>query len=177
MSRFKSPGWKTPSPARAPTASSSIRGKISGPIPIPDDDDEFPIRTPGAGMATPIGLDGNDKQLRLSPPRPQREISPQPEEEQPVLELPEPTRAAPEVPQASRLSYDIPARQTTEINLGLVARGSTSTRTPDPVKPERKKSTLSRVLGRLFGKKQKSGGTVSGKTANSSRHGQHHSVS
>src|SRR5882672_8184162 len=39
-------------------------GKISAPIPIPDD--EFPIRTPGTGMAVPLGTDGIEPRLRAS---------------------------------------------------------------------------------------------------------------
>lgn len=38
---------------RATTGRQSIRGRISGPIPIPaPGDDEFPIRNPGSGIAT-----------------------------------------------------------------------------------------------------------------------------
>lgn len=51
----------TSSAGRPKTAQSNIRGKvISGPIPIPDpvDDDEFPIRQSGAGLATPSGNEG-----------------------------------------------------------------------------------------------------------------------
>ncbi|KLU87656.1 hypothetical protein MAPG_06651 [Magnaporthiopsis poae ATCC 64411] len=52
MNIFKSPS--TSSGQGRPRPAHSIRGKISGPIPIPnpaDDDDEFPIRNPGTNLA------------------------------------------------------------------------------------------------------------------------------
>jgi len=55
--------WKSTSSAGRPKPGqqSSIRGRISGPIPIPGpgDDDEFPIRTPGSGIAIPANNDEN----------------------------------------------------------------------------------------------------------------------
>lgn len=55
--------WKQTSNAgrRRTGQQSSIRGRISGPIPItsPGDDDEFPMRTPGSGMAIPAHDDDN----------------------------------------------------------------------------------------------------------------------
>lgn len=55
--------WKSASSAGRPKPGqqSSIRGRISGPIPIPNpgDDDEFPIRTPGSGIAIPAKDDEN----------------------------------------------------------------------------------------------------------------------
>jgi hypothetical protein len=55
--------WKSTSNAGRPKPGqhSSIRGRISGPIPIPNpgDDDEFPIRTPGSGIAIPAKDDEN----------------------------------------------------------------------------------------------------------------------
>lgn len=57
------PLWKSASSAgrSKPGHQSSIRGRISGPIPIPNpgDDDEFPIRTPGSGIAIPANDDEN----------------------------------------------------------------------------------------------------------------------
>jgi hypothetical protein len=56
--------WKSSSNAGRPkpgqhNGQSSIRGRISGPIPIPSagDDDEFPIRSPGSGIAIPASKD------------------------------------------------------------------------------------------------------------------------
>src|SRR6187402_3399384 len=49
---------------RRQNTATSIRGKtISHPIPFPDDD-EFPIRTPGTGIAMPLGSDA-ESQLRM----------------------------------------------------------------------------------------------------------------
>ena len=173
MSKF---GWKAPSPSRPATTSSSIRGRISAPIPIPDDDEEFPIRSSGVSMATPLGHEGIEKQLRLDPAGvvdydAQNAVQEQSHLDEPLV----PSRAPPDVPGEPRLSYEMPVRQTTEINLGVVARSSTSTPASAPGKPERKKSTLRSVLGRLFGRKRKSGGTVSRKRT-ASRTEQHHSV-
>lgn len=62
MNRSKSiSSWKTPS--RRSGTSSSIRGKISNPIPMTTEDDEFPIRTLGAGYANPMATEGLEKQL------------------------------------------------------------------------------------------------------------------
>ncbi|KND94655.1 hypothetical protein TOPH_00411 [Tolypocladium ophioglossoides CBS 100239] len=45
---------------RPRTGNRSIRGQISGPIPIPDPmDDEFPMRSPGTAMVTPLDGAGN----------------------------------------------------------------------------------------------------------------------
>ncbi|KAI6382928.1 hypothetical protein MCOR25_000442 [Pyricularia grisea] len=53
MKLFKGASASPASPGRSRPGTSSIRGKISNPIPIPSatDDDEFPIRRPGTGFA------------------------------------------------------------------------------------------------------------------------------
>lgn len=47
---------RTESSSQANKPSSAIRGKISGPIPM--DDDEFPMRAPGTSVATSIDATG-----------------------------------------------------------------------------------------------------------------------
>ncbi|KAG7133719.1 hypothetical protein HYQ45_008148 [Verticillium longisporum] len=51
--------------ASRPKTGQSIRGKISGPIPIPTPtDDEFPMRNPGTGIATPLSTEDRERQLQ-----------------------------------------------------------------------------------------------------------------
>ncbi|KAH8840933.1 hypothetical protein MCOR11_006717 [Pyricularia oryzae] len=52
MKLFKGASASPASPGRSRPGTSSIRGRISNPIPIPSaaDDDEFPIRRPGTGF-------------------------------------------------------------------------------------------------------------------------------
>ncbi|KAM0280750.1 hypothetical protein ACHAQH_003920 [Verticillium albo-atrum] len=51
--------------ASRPKTGQSIRGKISGPIPIPTPtDDEFPMRNPGTGIATPLSAEDRERQLQ-----------------------------------------------------------------------------------------------------------------
>ncbi|KAK3329655.1 hypothetical protein B0H66DRAFT_33821 [Apodospora peruviana] len=83
--------WKSGSTSgRAKTGHRSIRGTISGPIPIPsslDDDDEFPIRTPGAGAGTAAMKSDEEFPIRrpgtgIASPVPPDDVDTTPEEEQ-----------------------------------------------------------------------------------------------
>ncbi|KAK3941550.1 hypothetical protein QBC46DRAFT_100560 [Diplogelasinospora grovesii] len=78
--------WKTGSTAaRAKPGQKSIRGTISGPIPIPSvvDDGEFPIRTPGSRIATVTANNDDEFPIR----RPGTGIaSPVPPPEEPEME-------------------------------------------------------------------------------------------
>jgi hypothetical protein len=171
MSRFRSSGRKGDTPTRSNTTS-SIRGKISGPIPIAVDDDEFPIRARGSSIATPLGHEDIEKQLRS--PIPHRDV----QHEEPLSrEVEEPSGPAPQVlstPSTSRSPVQRTA-QATPLREATAGDPSKS----DMEKPQRKKSTLRSVLGRFFGKKRKSvSSTVSNGTAvGSERAGHHYSVS
>ena len=154
MSKFKGPPkWKREPIARTNTGL-SIRAKgISGPIPLPDDD-EFPIRTPGAGIATPLGEDGVEQQpfFRGS-----------------VVDRPDSTVlvagntatvdfGAQTVERGDTPSVRPPIRESPPIQdrRSLVQASISSKPSASSVgKPERKKSSLKVVLGRLFGRKQK----------------------
>ncbi|KFY24917.1 hypothetical protein V491_01969, partial [Pseudogymnoascus sp. VKM F-3775] len=120
---------------------STVRGKISAPIPIPTDDDEIPGRMPVVGLAIPFGYDTVDvaaddgqgtvhSQTQTSITRsPPRKISPQ------------------------RVSGDELRRSTTGSRFresGLL------TPLASPTKPDRRKGSFRAALGRLFGKKPKS---------------------
>jgi len=155
MSKFKTaPKWKRESIARTNTGA-SIRAKgISAPIPLPDDD-EFPIRTPGAGIATPLGDDATEKQpfFRGSVvDRPDSTIlvpgntatidfGGQTAERGDTPSVRPPLRESPPPPQDRR----------SVVQASISSKPSSSS----VGKPQRKKSSLKVVLGRLFGRKQK----------------------
>lgn len=151
---------KKEGPARSNTGS-SIRGKISAPIPI---DDEFPIRSPGTGIATRLGNDGLDMQgLRYSM------ASDRPAS---VLSRDMSTTFSP-----ARQSYEAPlatARRAPQPS-GLRSSELSMPTSPDNTSPQRKKSTFKSAFSKIFGKKQKS--AVPGNIANGPRHEQHRSVS
>ena len=177
MSKFRgSAKWKADTPRRTNTGA-SIRGKtISHPIPFADDD-EFPIREPGTGIATPLGTEGIEKQLhsRASPvTRPRSSVQSDKISEAGLEEsTPERTPSVPPQP-----SYSPPAPphiQPSPLRNSITSVPSGS----NEGKPQRKKSSLKSVFGRLFGKKQRNG-SASGPRAqgpSSVRAGQHRSVS
>lgn len=69
---FGGPPASPTTTARPRTGHQTIRGRISGPIPMPNplDDDEFPMRNPGTGIAssTPIENDMASQRLLQQPP-------------------------------------------------------------------------------------------------------------
>lgn len=71
----------SPTTARPKTGHQSVRGRISGPIPIPNplDDDEFPMRNPGTGIASATPIE-NDLVLQRPPlpPHPPHAMPPAP---------------------------------------------------------------------------------------------------
>lgn len=71
----------SPTVARPKSGYQSVRGRISGPIPIPNplDDDEFPIRNPGTGIASSTPIENDlivQRQLSLPQVMPQASNSP-----------------------------------------------------------------------------------------------------
>jgi hypothetical protein len=173
MSRFKSSGWKSDTLVRANTTS-SIRGKISGPIPITVGDDEFPIRVRATSVATPLNLEDIEKLLR--PPRPHVNV----QHEEPLSkEIEEPPRPAPQVPSLSTPPTSHSSVQQAAQATSLKEATTSTSHEPSMEKPQRKKSTLRSVLGRLFGKKRKSNDSTASNEAAlaSGRAGQHRSVS
>jgi hypothetical protein len=177
MKKFKGAGRKPATLSRSNTTS-SIRGKISAPIPHPTADDEFPIREPGTSIATPLGHEDFERHLR-SPPTPlQVDIAQheKPEEEDMPAPAEELSRAAPSVHTSTVPSQETPipqARQSSPLRGSGVSNPSGSSLE----KPQRKKSTLRTVLGRLFGKKRKSDSSANRIQEESARAGLHRSVS
>jgi hypothetical protein len=173
MKKLKGAGRKAADLSRSSTTS-SIRGKISAPIPISTADDEFPIRTPGTGIALPLGQEGLEREPRAAPTPLKLEAIKQ-EADMPVL-VDEPSKATTSAPPSTVPSYENPASQSRQLS---PPRGS-GVRNPSGSsegKPQRKKSTLRTVLGRLFGRKQKSDGSADEQQGVSPRAGLHHSVS
>lgn len=158
--------YKPSAPSRANTGT-SIRGKISAPIPIPDDE-EFPIRSPGTGIATPLGNEGIDKQLRAPTGIHQTGIA--------VSDFSE-LRAP-----STQQSYTEGPLQPRHV-LQKTLRNSQISQTDGSSieKPQRKKTTFKSVIGRLFGtKKGRSSASASRSSTqnpNTARVDQHRSVS
>ncbi|KAI0383678.1 hypothetical protein F5Y04DRAFT_278304 [Hypomontagnella monticulosa] len=124
----------------------TIRGRISGPIPM---DDEFPIRNPGTGIAH----EGR-------PEQPESNIEDQPASRSVNTNTPsEVVRAdkdsvTPSGPSQASNASASPRQQRTVRSSTL--RYSTVSDSTDVDRPQRKKSTLKSTLGRLFKRKKKS---------------------
>ncbi|KAK6227041.1 hypothetical protein QIS74_00596 [Colletotrichum tabaci] len=162
-----------PTPATGATPRSltgqSIRGKISGPIPIPSpSDDEFPMRNPGTGIATPLaGGDMKNQQLHLPQAEPRAgsivsvahpEMSQPPRTDSVVA----PTGSAGSdsmSPPTSGIHAHSPQSQrrtngSSHLRYSAVSASSAQTGGSRD-RPQRKKSTLRGALGKLFGRKKK----------------------
>ncbi|CAD6445728.1 e8e5e9ea-acae-4fe2-9e89-441a0b1b4348 [Sclerotinia trifoliorum] len=156
MSKFSKTGTSKSETSGRTNTGSTIRGKISAPIPIKDDD-EFPIRSPGTSIATPLGSlrsDGVEKVMRDSA------ISGRDSAlaygDIGMGDYIEPPRRIGTSPLPSdRPSYNPPSRRTQDYT---VLRSSSPVGRPSDsvlLKPARKKSTLKGVFGKIFGKKRK----------------------
>jgi hypothetical protein len=169
MSKFRASGkWNADAPSRADTG--SIRGKIiSNPIPIEDED--FPIRTPGTGIAIPLGVNGEEQPLRSM------RASTGPDLEN-IMERPVGVPA--DQRESSTLVPALPeertSRRTSPPRISTTSVPSKSSMAA----PQRKKSSLRTVFGRIFGKKRKSVASSTARVPSpggESRTGQHRSVS
>jgi hypothetical protein len=194
MSKFRGAGkWRSDGPTRTNTGSSIrgkmffkashgkfvanlAQGKISAPIPFPADDDEFPIRTPGAGIATPLGSDGVETRLRAS-------IAAELDNTalQTGIRMSNTVDPKLSVQSAAGPPQAFPETQIRRTNQPSALRNSgTSVPSGSSIgKPQRKKSSFRSALGRLFGKKSKNGGSTSPReqSVGGVKAGQHRSVS
>jgi hypothetical protein len=171
MSKLRGAGkWKAEGPSRTNTGS-SIRGKISAPIT--QDDDEFPIRLPGTGIATPLGKDSMERQrlqLRSSAGSAH------------TLQLDLARVSAGDIPRSSPSPPQLAAEQTPPRTVQpsplRISTASIPSTTNDG-KPQRKKSSLGSVFRKIFGKKRKESASSNGKAQGpgGSKAGQHRSVS
>jgi hypothetical protein len=151
MNKLRGPGkWGSEGgPVRTNTGS-SIRGKIiSPPIPFPEDD-EFPIRAHGTGIAPPLGTEGVDNSMRLRGSTAAELDNTCYQTGAAVTDFIDPTM---ETPVPAQQSQESPLRF---LNPGALRTSMGSMPSGTSVgKPQRKKSYLRSVLGRLFGKKRK----------------------
>ena len=171
MSKFRGAAkWRPDGPSPTNTGS-SIRGKISAPIIA--DDDEFPIRLPGTGIATPLGEDSMDRPRQLRSSAGSGQIL-QPDRiasfgtgdaPRPSLSPPHPSHENPPPPTTKPSDF----------------RPSTPSMPPDANagKPHRKKSSLGSVFRKIFGKKRKESlsSSAAAQRPGDFRAGQHRSVS
>ncbi|EKD11834.1 uncharacterized protein L3040_008989 [Drepanopeziza brunnea f. sp. 'multigermtubi'] len=151
MSKLRAAGKRREEPARTNTGS-SVRGKtISQPIPFPDDD-EFPIRAPGTGIALPLDAEGIER-LRASTPATNEPDKTSPPNGNAVSEF-TPPREAPSPPHEAQIRR---ATQGHKPNQPSRLRNSVTSvpHSASTEKPQRKKTSMRSVFGRIFGKKQK----------------------
>lgn len=144
------PGTGVGRPKTAQPDHSTVRGRISGPIPM---DDEFPIRNPGVGVAQ----EGKPEQLE-----PQAEDQPASRTGNTPSDIVRTDKADSVTPsgpsQASNVSGS--PRQHRTVHSSTL-RYSTVSDGTDADRPQRKRSTLKSTLGRLFKRKKKSTGGTS----------------
>jgi len=146
MSKFRASGKRmSDGPARSNTGS-SIRGKISAPIIIADND-EFPLRLPGTGLPTPIEDVNMESQLALR----NSTVSP-------TLLVPDAIGDVPRIslPPPPQPSYEPPPPPTNKPSVGRTSMGTIegNPSRSSYAKPQRKKSSLGSVLKKLFGGKK-----------------------
>jgi hypothetical protein len=142
-----------PNPPRSRTGD-SIRGKISGPIPIPDD--EFPMRNPGTGIATSTPLpEENDRQWPADQ-QAMPDTSSTSGRGRNVDSVIGPSGPGSVKGSMQRSSPQSQRRTNPPSTLRhSVISENTDRSVTSKDKPQRKKSTLGGVLSRLFGKKKK----------------------
>lgn len=166
MSKFRGAGKKRAEEPTRTNTGPSIRGKtISQPIPFPDDD-EFPIRTPGAGIALPLGADGVERRIDSRASEHDNYFN------QPGVAIsdygaldsgnPQMPRDPPPPPPEAQ---SVRAAQSQSPNPSSILRDSVVSvpDAPSLEKPQRKKSSMRSVFGKLFGRKRRS--SPSGKDA------------
>ncbi|KAJ2976560.1 hypothetical protein NUW58_g8051 [Xylaria curta] len=129
---------------RAPPTRSNIRGRISGPIPIPDED--FPIRNPGSG----VGQEGRPNQLDLEARRDSSAVSTNTAPSAAYEEKTTPLARSGRSHTSTASAY---ARRRT--NQSSTLRYSMLSDGTDAASPSRKKSTFKTAIGKLFRKRNR----------------------
>ncbi|PTD10057.1 hypothetical protein FCULG_00008503 [Fusarium culmorum] len=148
---WKSGAGAAPSAQPVDSQPSAIRGRISGPVPIPTSmDDEFPIRNPGTSIATPVQGEFQESQPEPTPSRSDFRSPTFPEprhnEASSFREEPRHSVHARHPGTASRLQKAEPSNRHSFVS---------TDRSQTKERPQRKQSTLRGALGKLFNRKKK----------------------
>ncbi|KAK6948331.1 hypothetical protein Daesc_010097 [Daldinia eschscholtzii] len=134
-------------PKTAQPDQTTIRGRISGPIPI---DDEFPIRGTGSVVAHEGRPEQREPHIEDRPPSRPGHTPPE------VARVDKPDSVTPSGPSQPSNASTSPQQQRTirssTIRYSMVSDGAGA----EIDRPQRKKSTLKSTLGRLFKRKKKS---------------------
>ncbi|KAM0434518.1 hypothetical protein ACHAPT_003614 [Fusarium lateritium] len=160
---MKKPWKSTPSAggsARPRTGQQSIRGRISGPVPIPTPlDDEFPIRNPGTNIATPIRAEFKESQADSIQSSRERQFRsptlPEPRRNPPQAFTHEPR--SPTFPRAHGAPARLQKAEPSHTRHSFVSADAVHIR--DRLdRPQRKQSTLRGAIGKLFNRRRKANG-------------------
>ncbi|UZP44050.1 hypothetical protein NXS19_011862 [Fusarium pseudograminearum] len=148
---WKSGAAAAPSAQPVDSQPSAIRGRISGPVPIPTSmDDEFPIRNPGTSIATPVQGEFQESQPEPTPSRSDFRSPTFPEprhnEASSFREEPRYSVHARHPGTTSRLQKAEPSNRHSFVS---------TDRSQTKERPQRKQSTLRGALGKLFNRKKK----------------------
>lgn len=148
---WKSGAGAAPSAQPVDSQPSAIRGRISGPVPIPTSmDDEFPIRNPGTSIATPVQGEFQESQPEPTPSRSDFRSPTFPEprhnEASSFREEPRYSVHARHPGTTSRLQKAEPSNRHSFVS---------TDRSQTKERPLRKQSTLRGALGKLFNRKKK----------------------
>ncbi|KAF4467326.1 hypothetical protein FALBO_5803 [Fusarium albosuccineum] len=160
---MKKPWKSTPGAggsARPRTGQQTIRGRISGPVPIPTPlDDEFPIRNPGTNIATPVRAEFKESQHDSAISTGHRQFK-SPTFPEPRRNSPQTFRDEPRSPTHARIHGATARLQKAEpsnnARHSFVSADAVHIRDKD--RPQRKQSTLRGALGKLFNRRKKPNG-------------------
>lgn len=199
--------WRTASVARPMSGVSSngsarlskpsgptVRGRISNPIPLsqPMDDDEFPIRQPGTGIAAAPGGEQKEdidetkpaqqtmkEEDEDFPSRPAATEAPPQEPEQNTVVLPNEATSEPRSTPVQQRPSEHRTTPSNALRQSMISSDTARTKSSKG-QHEKKKSGLRGALGKLFGRKKKTDSVVvvsERSAAQSGQANQHQSVS
>ncbi|KAK2599000.1 hypothetical protein QQS21_005534 [Conoideocrella luteorostrata] len=161
--------WKPPSGGsghRPRTGSKSIRGQISGPIPIPNPlDEEFPIRGQQVAIATPTVISNmgeDDKEMgfghqvvNLEPIAPHYASGSSGSGNSSCPNQPSDLSSSTPAPRSVSQKSSTRTPSQLRQSLPLSETESKKDKRDSQVKPQRKKSTIRSAFSKLFGRKKK----------------------
>ncbi|KAF5026271.1 hypothetical protein F66182_1661 [Fusarium sp. NRRL 66182] len=165
--------WKSPPSAgniaQPANIQHPVRGRISGPVPIPTSlDDEFPIRNPGTNIASPVQGEFKESQpepeLLNGDARFKSPTFPEYRRNEPHTFRDE-SRSSMHARQLGTTARLQKAEPSGNVRHSFVSADRVNTR--DRERPQRKQSTLRGALGKLFNRKKKTHGNDSANNTDS----------